>query len=161
MQNKNVGWLLIGIAVFVAVIIFLFSDVTKSVLDNSCPIIQEGHPCPAYSAINNLEYFGIAITGLLVLVGIFLIFSKPEKEMIIKKIEGKKEKRNFDVSELKHEERNVLKIIHESKAIFQAELIEKTGFGKAKITRILDRLEGKGFVERKRRGMTNVVVLKT
>jgi len=27
------------------------------------------------------------------------------------------------------------------------------------MTRILDRLEGKGFVERKRRGMTNVVVL--
>ena len=40
-----------------------------------------------------------------------------------------------------------------------ADLIEKTGFGKAKMTRIIDRLEGKGFVERKRRGMTNVVVL--
>ncbi|MEK6845043.1 MAG: MarR family transcriptional regulator [Nanoarchaeota archaeon] len=47
-----------------------------------------------------------------------------------------------------------------NKAIFQAELIEKTKFGKAKITRILDRLEGKGFVERKRRGMTNIVVLR-
>jgi len=39
-------------------------------------------------------------------------------------------------------------------------LIEKTGFGKAKMTRIIDRLEGRCFVERKRRGMTNIVVLK-
>ena len=38
---------------------------------------------------------------------------------------------------------------------------QKTNFGKAKMTRIIDRLEGRGFVERKRRGMTNVVVLKT
>ena len=28
------------------------------------------------------------------------------------------------------------------------------------VSRIIDRLEGKGFVERKRRGMTNVVVMK-
>ena len=50
--------------------------------------------------------------------------------------------------------------MEEHRTIFQADLIEKTGFGKAKMTRILDRLEGKGFVERKRRGMTNVVVIR-
>ena len=55
--------------------------------------------------------------------------------------------------------RDILKIIQENKTIFQAEIIEKTKLGKAKITRIIDRLEGKGFVERKRRGMTNIVVL--
>ena len=66
----------------------------------------------------------------------------------------------MDTSELRGEEKKVLSLIEENKAIFQADLIEKTGFGKAKITRILDRLEGKGFVERKRRGLTNVVVLK-
>tara|TARA_Y100000310_G_scaffold79304_3_gene76019 strand:- start:11104 stop:11229 length:126 start_codon:yes stop_codon:yes gene_type:complete len=32
--------------------------------------------------------------------------------------------------------------------------------GKAKVSRIIDRLENKDIVERKRRGMTNVVVLK-
>ena len=51
-------------------------------------------------------------------------------------------------------------MIQNNKAIFEADLIYKTGFGKAKMTRIIDRLEGKGFVERKRRGMTNVVVMK-
>ncbi|MBS3065392.1 MAG: MarR family transcriptional regulator, partial [DPANN group archaeon] len=57
-------------------------------------------------------------------------------------------------------EKQVLELIQDSRTIFQADLIEKTGFGKAKITRILDRLEGRDFIERKRRGMTNVVVVK-
>ena len=35
-----------------------------------------------------------------------------------------------------------------------------TGFGKVKITRVIDRLEGKNLIERRRRGMTNVVVFK-
>ena len=50
--------------------------------------------------------------------------------------------------------------MQKQKTVFQADLIEQTEFGKAKMTRILDRLEGKGYIERKRRGMTNVVVLK-
>lgn len=36
----------------------------------------------------------------------------------------------------------------------------KTGLTKVKVTRILDRLEGREIIERKRRGMTNVVILK-
>ena len=44
--------------------------------------------------------------------------------------------------------------------MFQADLIDKSGLGKVKISRILDRLEGKGLIERKRRGMNNIVVFK-
>jgi len=32
--------------------------------------------------------------------------------------------------------------------------------GKVKVSRILDKLEGKGLVETKTRGMTNVILLK-
>ena len=44
--------------------------------------------------------------------------------------------------------------------MFQADLVDKCGFGKVKVTRILDGLENKGLVERKRRGMSNIVILK-
>ncbi|PIN91750.1 hypothetical protein COU61_01900 [Candidatus Pacearchaeota archaeon CG10_big_fil_rev_8_21_14_0_10_35_13] len=44
--------------------------------------------------------------------------------------------------------------------LFQSDLVDKSGFDKVKVTRILDKLEGKGFIERKRRGMSNVVILK-
>jgi len=87
-----------------------------------------------------------------------LFFAKPEKKIIIQKSPKKK----IDVEKIKKfngEEKKVLKLVKENKAIFQADLIEQTNFGKAKMTRILDRLEGHGIVERKRRGMTNIVIL--
>jgi len=45
-------------------------------------------------------------------------------------------------------------------SIYQSDIIKKTGFSKVKTTRILDKLEGKGIIERKRRGMTNIIILK-
>ena len=38
-------------------------------------------------------------------------------------------------------------------------LIQETGFSKVQMTRILDRMEGRKIIERKRRGMTNVIIL--
>jgi len=38
--------------------------------------------------------------------------------------------------------------------------MEKLGIGKVGITRLLDKLEAKQIIERKRRGMSNIVVLK-
>ena len=43
---------------------------------------------------------------------------------------------------------------------YQTDLIKETGFSKVKISRVLDRLEAKDILERKRRGMTNIIVLK-
>ena len=99
---------------------------------------------------------------MLIIVSLVLIFSKPQKEIIFKTrtIEKKIPRKKIDTSDLKPEEKEVLSLIINNKAVFQADLIEKTGFGKARMTRIIDRLEGKGFVERKRRGLTNVVVMK-
>jgi hypothetical protein len=53
------------------------------------------------------------------------------------------------------------KVVEAQGTIFQSELVEKTGFTKVKVTRILDKLEGRGLIDRRRRGMTNVVILKS
>jgi len=42
----------------------------------------------------------------------------------------------------------------------ESDLVEKSGLSKVRITRILDKLEARGVLERRRRGMTNAVVLK-
>ena len=44
--------------------------------------------------------------------------------------------------------------------MFQSDLVEKSEFPKAKVSRILDKMEARGLLERKRRGMANAVVLK-
>jgi uncharacterized membrane protein len=115
-----------------------------------------------YDTIDKQTYLALGIVGILFIVSLVLIFSKPQTQTIIKTrtIEKKKPERKYDLSNLRAEEKKVFELIKENKTIFQADLIEKTGFGKAKMTRIIDRLEGNGLVERKRRGMINVVVLK-
>jgi len=42
----------------------------------------------------------------------------------------------------------------------QSEIVQRTRFSKSQISRILDVLESKGLVERRRRGLTNIVILK-
>ena len=51
-------------------------------------------------------------------------------------------------------------ILENKGSIYQSELVNKTGFNKVKVTRILDSLESQNLIERKRRGMTNIVILK-
>lgn len=59
------------------------------------------------------------------------------------------------------DEKEIVKlIIAEGGTIFQSQLVEKSGFSKSKVSLILDRLEAQRILERKRRGMTNAVVLK-
>ena len=59
------------------------------------------------------------------------------------------------------DEKSVYQVIADSSgALFQSEVVEKSGFGKVKVTRILDKLEAKGLIERRRRGMTNMILLK-
>ena len=160
MENKNVGWLIIGISALIVGIIFLFNNAMKRIIDSGCSMMHNLGYCPAYATINQQTYLSLSIVGMLALIGIFLIVSKPREKIVIKKVKEKETKRYFDTRELKSEEKDVLNLIQSNKAVFQSELIEKMGLGKAKMTRIIDRLEGRGFVERKRRGMTNVVVLK-
>ena len=44
--------------------------------------------------------------------------------------------------------------------IYQSKIVETLDSSKVKITRIIDKLEQKELIERKRRGMTNIVVLR-
>jgi len=161
MDNKKVGLLLLGVSALIIVIILLFNNALKDVANAGCSMdAGDKDSCPMYNNISVQTYLSLGITALIVLISLIFMFSKPHEKIVVRKIKEKKVEKKIDVSELKPEEKAVLKLIQENKAVFQADLIEKTGFGKAKMTRVIDRLEGRGFVERKRRGMTNIVVLK-
>ena len=113
--------------------------------------------------IDQQTYLSLAIVGILVVIGLVLIFSKPKEKLVIKRIKEKVEikRKPIDYTKLDKEEKPIIKALEKAQGtMFQSDLVEKTGFDKVKVTRILDRLEGKQIIERKRRGMTNVVVLK-
>ncbi len=159
MENRYVGWLIFGVAVLVVIIIFLFNSALKDIVKSSCTG-EHALSCPMYDTINQQTYLALAIVGILVIISFVLIFSKPEQKIITRKIKEKQIKKEVDLSGFRPEEKQIYKLIKDEGAAFQADLIEKTGFGNAKMTRIIDRLEGRGLVERKRRGMNNIVVLK-
>ena len=58
------------------------------------------------------------------------------------------------------EKKIVSLIIDEGGTIFQSKLVDRSGYSKSKVSLILDRLEAKKILERKRRGMSNAIILK-
>ncbi len=70
-------------------------------------------------------------------------------------------KKKIAAADLDSDEARVVAIINEGNgSVYQSDILKKTGFSKVKVSRLLDRLEQKGLLERKRRGMTNLVVAK-
>lgn len=60
------------------------------------------------------------------------------------------------------DEQALYKIIMDEKgSILQGELVDRCGFSKSKVSLILDRLEGRHILERKRHGMSNLVQLES
>jgi uncharacterized membrane protein len=159
MKNRNVGYLIIGIAVVMAVIVLLFNNVIKENIGLTC---SHGSTCGMYSDLNIQTWISLIVVAVVFIIGLFLIFAKENEKIILRtKTKTVTEKKKIDLENLDSEERKIVKIIRdENGAIFQRTLMEKLGMGKVGMTRILDKLEAKQVIERKRRGMTNVVVLK-
>jgi len=160
MKNRSVGFLVVGISVVIAVIVWIFNIGLKDIVGQTC---THGPTCSMYDTIAVQTYVSLAIAGLVLVIGLFLIFAKENETIIMKtktltKVEKKKP---LDLSKLDKQEKEVVKILQkENGTIFQADLMEKLGIGKVGMTRLLDKLEAKQIIERKRRGMNNVIVLK-
>lgn len=156
MKNKNVGFLICGISIVIVGIIILFNKGLKDIVSETC---THGSTCGMYSTISLQTWLSIAIAALIFIIGLFLILSKEDKKIIIKKL--KEKKKQINLAELDKNEKEAVEIIQaENGAIFQAALVEKLHLGKVGITRLLDKLEAKQIIERKRRGMNNIVILK-
>ena len=96
--------------------------------------------------------------------GTFILLSRPVEagEPLWKQTLEERRKRWEEVSKtLKDDERRVYEAILEAGGMInQSELPEKTGLSKTSVSRALDLLESRGLVERRRRGMGNVILLK-
>ncbi len=159
MKNKNVGYLILGIAIVIGIIILIFNMGLKKIVEQTC---VHGPSCTMYDTIKTQTYLSLAIAGIILVIGLFLIFSKESEKVILKtQIKTVKERRKINSENLDSEERKIVKILQEENgAIFQRTLMEKLNIGKVGMTRLLDKLEAKQVIERKRRGMNNIVVLK-
>lgn len=158
---KSIGWLLIS---FSLVLLVLLTFV-KTDFDTQSAVLcqkfeetkQDMKDCPAHKS--NFSWIIIVSFGvgfLLFGIGLYLVLSHKSE------VQGHtKEFKKLDISKLDDEEKSVYSLLlAKNGSLYQTELVKETGFGKVKITRVLDKLESKDVLERKRRGMTNIIVLK-
>lgn len=168
MKNKNVGYLIVGISLIIGIIIFIFNNALKTIVSTAC---THGPTCPMWGTISTQTWISLSLLGLVFFIGLFFIFTKENEKIVIKRINmpakqeattnlAPKKLNEEDLKLLDKEEKDIIELIlKENGSMFQSDIVEKTGMHKVKITRILDNLEGRGLIERKRRGMSNIVIL--
>lgn len=159
LNNRKIGFALIVIAVLSLILISSVKVSYDAQATQLCELFDEDpmldmNECPAHSN-NSASWiipilFGISfLTGG---VGIYFMNLTRSTSSKFKKI---------NIEELDDEERKIYQAIVEKEgSIYQSDLIKETKFSKVKVSRILDRMELKKILERKRRGMTNIVILK-
>jgi uncharacterized membrane protein len=167
-----VGIIVVGISLLIGFLVWLFNKSLANIVNDSC---SHGPTCPMWGSIRFETNVGLGLMVFVILVGLYLIFFAKDDPQIVKEVHHevkiikeqvkakKLDKEHYQkiLHTLESDERKIMeKILESDGSIFQSQLVEDTEHSKVKITRILDRLEGKGLIERKRRGMTNVVILK-
>ena len=164
MKPRYLGMAIITISLIVLASLFYFNSIlSKQSLENCIEFcnLQKDSSCSLESCkangqhndqekiISTLELLVAFLAGL----GFYLSLTKVEKII---------EQKEYDLSKLSSEEKKVFSFIKENKdkGVYQSNIVEHFNFPKSKVSRILDKLEQVEIIERKRRGMTNIILLK-
>ena len=162
-EQKALGKLLVVVSVFLlALLIFI-----KLNFDQQGALLCEAvytdptvgmDECPAHNNSSSwLLLLAFAIAFLIFAVGIYLLFTPRETTTA----QSEKSFTEIDVSTLSEEEKRVYELLKFNKgSIYQGDLLKETGFSKVKLSRILDKMQNREILDRKRRGMANIVILK-
>lgn len=167
MKNRIVGILIIGMAAVIGFMVFSFNQVLTNLIQDSC---THGFACPMWGTLSAQTNTSIVIIVFIIIIGLYLIFFGKEEKVVTRiiRVQPHSEKKKITkaayakvMADMNKDERLVLEKIIEAKgSIFQSDLVKKTNLNKVRVTRLLDKLEGKGVIDRKRRGMTNIVMLR-
>lgn len=159
-KNLDNRWAGIAISILSVIILLILASLSIKIAksDAVACVHPGGGQCPLGAHVPLASYIGAAFLIALFILGIKLALKLGASEKLRKEIADKTE---VVVKTLKGNEKNAYEIVMASQgAIFQSELVEKMGRSKVEVSRILDRLEGKNLIERRRRGLTNMVLIK-
>ncbi len=182
MRDSNlrmIGSVLIGLAI---ILIFILSFVKLDIDKEQAFLCNTVHSdpelsqsCPVHeSNVSWLMTISFVLAAIVLISGVYLLFmpalhSRKDKESIEVSKENinkdiKSERLDFkevDVSKLDEDEKIIYDLLKRNNgSMYQSDIIKETQYSKVKTTRLLDKLHSRGIVDRQRRGMTNIVVLK-
>lgn len=159
-----IGVIAVILLLFVAAV-FFYNRTLNDLAASSCT--EDASLCPHAKIVDTQN---MVIAALIVVIiamagwlGYNAYFAKPT-EAAPSAPETKSapaRKKRINESELDADEARVVAAINSAGgSVFQSDILKTTGFSKVKVSRLLDKLEHKELIERKRRGMTNLVVVK-
>ena len=163
MNQRRMGIVIVAVSVIVlGLLLFLKIQSDQQLLSmcqNACG--SEGtaescsiDSCPYHQGENNSWLLGIMSVLIAFLAGIGFYLALVKQEKVI-------EEKEYDISSLSEEEKTVFHYIqHHKEGVYQSRISKEFNLSKVQTTRLLDKLEGLGFIQRKRRGLTNIVLLK-
>lgn len=163
MNKRLLGILLILLSISFAFVTLKFkgsedflSEQIIQLNEGSC-ILENGF-CLHNDRDYSNYYLGVFSAFVLLILGAVSLYEFYYAKPVIANSEKVEIKMPLD---LDNDEKILFNIIKENNgSVYQSDLIKKTEFSKVKVTRILDRMESRKLVERKRRGMANIIILK-
>ncbi len=163
-KKMNSRWIGIVLIIFSIVLLALLTIVKLDLDERDTFMCAAVHAnpnadmtlCPVHTSYTSWYIAGaFAVAFLVLAAGIYLVFVPLEK------VSSAVEKATVEVSKLDEEEKRVYELLKfKDGSMYQSDLVKEVGWSKVQVTRVLDKLEGKGILERKRRGMTNIVILR-
>jgi uncharacterized membrane protein len=157
-MEKRVGLILMILSVIIFIIALtgkLNSDNVISIYSNQTGSCYLEGTCLHEQFNITFIVLGI-IAGAVFVIG-FIIFFLNQKKQEIKQ----KTIKTTKIS-LTPEQKRLYNLLKEAGApMFQGELVEKSGMNKVRVSRVLDKMEMLGVIERRRHGMSNYVLLKS
>lgn len=150
-NNRKLGIILVVISLIIGIIfLYYISSLTQKAEDIGC---FNNQGCIVIERGLSFSHIAVGVFSFILALGFYLLFFNKDRFI---------EQKDYDISKLNKEEKRVFSFIKENreKGIYQSGIVENFNFPKSKVTRILDRLEANHLIERKRRGMTNIIVLK-
>lgn len=163
MRRLNIEGRTLIVACFFLVSVFVI--VLKLMNPTEVHIFLEGEETVLSRVMRNYTLFDvILLIASALLAGIsgtyLLLFDRgtPLGEMVFSNRRTEYER---VLPTLKDDEQKVFRAVLDSEGIIaQSDLSKLTGVPKSNVSRALDILESRGYVERRRRGMGNIVILK-
>jgi uncharacterized membrane protein len=158
-NREMAGIVAVLLLLFVAAV-FFYNNALNELAAGSCSDLPGA--CPHEKVVDTQNAVIAVLVGVVAIMAAWLGYSahraKPPAQAAGAAQPAAK-RRKVSSADLPPEEQKVAEIINSTGgSVFQSDIMKKTGYSKVKVSRVLDRLEHKGLVERKRRGMANLVV---
>lgn len=168
--NKTLVGVIVLLLLLFAAAVFVYNRTLNDLAAGSCSDTAAGGSC---SHLKIVETQNIVIAALLLVIALIAVYfaynayfgksAEPSQRASspLQPSAQPRQSRKVNLSELDSDEKRIVSLLQERQgSVFQSEVIKLTGFTKVKVSRILDKMENNGLIERKRRGMANLVVLR-